>query len=244
MAYSIEIDQICKTYRGVGYEVKALRNVSMKINTGEMTAVVGTSGSGKTTLLNTGEMTAVVGTSGSGKTTLLNILGLIDSPDSGTYRLGDIDTGECTETERAGLRNSRLGFILQEFALIDRYTVEQNIKIPLLYSNVPKREWNMRIDAMLDKLGIAEKKKRRPAELSGGQKQRVAIARALISQGDVILADEPTGALDSRTSLEIIDLFQRIKSENKTIVLVTHDHDIAAECDRILHIEDGRLYED
>lgn len=224
MTYSIEIDQICKTYRGVGYEVKALRNVSMKINTGEMTAVVGTSGSGKTTLL--------------------NILGLIDSPDSGIYRLGDIDTGECTETERAGLRNSRLGFILQEFALIDRYTVEQNIKIPLLYSNVPKREWNMRIDAMLDKLGIAEKKKRRPAELSGGQKQRVAIARALISQGDVILADEPTGALDSRTSLEIIDLFQRIKSENKTIVLVTHDHDIAAECDRILHIEDGRLYED
>ena len=192
MTYSIEIDQICKTYRGVGYEVKALRNVSMKINTGEMTAVVGTSGSGKTTLL--------------------NILGLIDSPDSGTYRLGDIDTGECTETERACLRNSRLGFILQEFALIDRYTVEQNIKIPLLYSNVPKREWNMRIDAMLDKLGIAEKKKRRPAELSGGQKQRVAIARALISQGDVILADEPTGALDSRTSLEIIDLFQRIKS--------------------------------
>lgn len=224
MAYSIEIDQICKTYRGVGYEVKALQNVSMKINAGEMTAVVGTSGSGKTTLL--------------------NILGLIDSPDSGTYRLGEINTGKCTEAERARLRNSRLGFILQEFALIDRYTVEQNIKIPLLYSDVPKKEWNMRIDGMLDKLEIAEKKKRRPAELSGGQKQRAAIARALINRGDVILADEPTGALDSRTSLEIMDLFHGIKSENKTIVLVTHDSRIASECDRILHIEDGRLYED
>lgn len=219
--YMIRINNICKTYKGKGFEVQALKNITLEIEKGEMVAVVGTSGSGKTTLL--------------------NILGLIDEPESGEYILNSYNINRCSEKELAKIRNQNIGFILQDFALINRYTVEQNIQIPLMYSDIPKSDWNRRIDESLYKMGIYDKKKRIPAELSGGQKQRVAIARALVTDADVILADEPTGALDSKTSLDIMKIFQELQSEKKTIIIVTHDNDIAQFCGRIFRIEDGKL---
>ncbi len=219
--YAIRTEKMCRTYKGKGFQVEALKDVTLNVKKGEMVAIVGTSGSGKTTLL--------------------NILGLIDVPDSGEYFLNGIRTGECREKELARMRNQNLGFVLQDFALIDRYTAEQNIRVPLMYSNIPKKEWNDRIQYCLEEMGISDRKKHLPSELSGGQKQRVAIARALVTGADIILADEPTGALDSRTSLDIMEVFSRLREEGKTILVVTHDSGIADLCDRIVCIEDGRL---
>lgn len=219
--YAIRIENICRTYRGKGFQVEALKDITLNVEKGEMAAIVGTSGSGKTTLL--------------------NILGLIDMPDSGEYFLNGIRTGDCREKELARMRNENLGFVLQDFALIDRYTAEQNIRIPLMYSGIPKREWKSRIQECLEQMGISDRKKHLPSELSGGQKQRVAIARALVTGADILLADEPTGALDSKTSLDIMKVFSDLRAEGKTILIVTHDSGIAGRCDRIIRIEDGRL---
>ncbi len=219
--YAIRTEKIYRRYKGKGFQVEALRDVTLNVKKGEMVAIIGTSGSGKTTLL--------------------NILGLIDVPDSGEYFLNGIRTGECREKELARMRNQNLGFVLQDFALIDRYTAEQNIRVPLMYSDIPKKEWNGRIQACLEQMGISDRKKRLPSELSGGQKQRIAIARALVTGADIILADEPTGALDSKTSMDIMEVFSGLREEGKTILIVTHDSSIADLCDRLICIEDGRL---
>ncbi len=217
----MELINIGKVYSSIDYKVEALKNVNIEVESGEMVGIVGTSGSGKTTLL--------------------NVMGLLDTADSGTYRLMDRDTASLKDRELANLRNAQLGFVMQDFALIDRYTVEQNVRLPLLYSNVPKKEQAGLIFDMLKQMRIEEKAKRYPHQLSGGQKQRVAIARALIAGAGIILADEPTGALDKRTSNEIMEVLAGIKESERTVIIVTHDPEIASRCDRVLNLEDGMI---
>jgi putative ABC transport system ATP-binding protein len=191
--------------------------------------------------INNGELVAIVGPSGSGKTTLLNILGCLDSPNKGEYFINNIDVSNLNQKELANIRNSRFGFVVQNFALLDDYTVYENIKIPLDYSNIKIKDKKEKIINVLKKLNIEDKINRYPTELSGGQCQRVAIARALVNNPDIILADEPTGALDREMGQQVIDIFKEINNDNKTIIIVTHDSNIASQCDRIITIEDGRI---
>lgn len=191
--------------------------------------------------INNGELVAIVGPSGSGKTTLLNILGCLDSPNKGEYFINNIDVSNLNQKELANIRNSRFGFVVQNFALLDDYTVYENIKIPLDYSNIKIKDKKEKIINVLKKLNIEEKINKYPTELSGGQCQRVAIARALVNNPDIILADEPTGALDREMGQQVIDIFKEINNDSKTIIIVTHDSNIASQCDRIITIEDGRI---
>lgn len=191
--------------------------------------------------INNGELVAIVGPSGSGKTTLLNILGCLDSPNKGEYFINNIDVSNLNQKELANIRNSRFGFVVQNFALLDDYTVYENIKIPLDYSNIKIKDKKEKIINVLKKLNIEDKINRYPTELSGGQCQRVAIARALVNNPDIILADEPTGALDREMGQQVIDIFKEINNDSKTIIIVTHDSNIASQCDRIITIEDGRI---
>lgn len=191
--------------------------------------------------INVGELVAIVGPSGSGKTTLLNILGCLDSPNSGQYYISDTDISKLKSRELANIRNSKFGFVVQNFALLDDYTVYENIKIPLDYSKIKIKNKKYRIEEILKRLGIEDKINKYPTELSGGQCQRVSIARALVNNPDIILADEPTGALDKGTGQQVIDIFKEINKENKTVIIVTHDSSIASQCDRIITIEDGSI---
>lgn len=191
--------------------------------------------------INNGELVAIVGPSGSGKTTLLNILGCLDSPNKGEYFINNIDVSNLNQKELANIRNSRFGFVVQNFALLDDYTVYENIKIPLDYSNIKIKDKKEKIINVLKKLNIEDKINKYPTELSGGQCQRVAIARALVNNPDIILADEPTGALDREMGQQVIDIFKEINNDSKTIIIVTHDSNIASQCDRIITIEDGRI---
>jgi putative ABC transport system ATP-binding protein len=186
-------------------------------------------------------MVAIMGPSGSGKTTLLNIIGLIDSPTSGKYFLNNTLVSEYAPAELAKLRNKAFGFVLQDFALIERYSVAQNIKVPLAYSDVPRKQWNNKIHDVLSKLNISDMRNRLPSQISGGQRQRVAIARALVNNAHCILADEPTGSLDTDTGREIMDIFLDIKKSGTSIILVTHDPQIANMCDVVMEIQDGRI---
>lgn len=191
-------------------------------------------------VINRGEMVAIVGPSGSGKTTLLNILGCIDKPTSGQYILNGKDIAQYTHSEMAIIRNTIFGFIIQDFALINEYTVYQNICLPIRYNkNLKESQKRTDIFTLLETLGISDKANTYPNKLSGGQKQRVAIARALINNPQIILADEPTGALDRKNSDELIMLLREINRSGKTIIIVTHDSNIASQCDRILEVEDG-----
>lgn len=191
--------------------------------------------------INEGELVAIIGPSGSGKTTLLNILGCLDSPNSGEYIIDKTDTRKLKPRELANMRNAKFGFIVQNFALLDDYTVYENIKIPLDYGNTKIKNKKQKIKEILKKLGIEDKLNKYPTELSGGQCQRVSIARALINNPEIILADEPTGALDKEMGQQVIDIFKEINKENKTIIIVTHDTNIASQCDRIITIEDGSI---
>lgn len=217
----IELQEISRIYKGRDYEVRAVDDVSLAIEKGDMVAIMGTSGSGKTTLL--------------------NILALIDIPTSGRYYLDGKDTSNLSEKELARLRNRRLGFIIQDFALIDRYTAIENVMVPLQYSEYPRREWKKLAFNMIDEMNVSDKADRYPKELSGGQKQRIAIARALVNGADIILADEPTGALDSVTTEEIMGIFKELNRFGATIVIVTHDINVAKECKKIIKIEDGKV---
>ncbi len=191
-----------------------------------------------------GEFVAIMGPSGSGKSTLMNIIGFLDYPSEGTYELNGEKTGSVKENKLARLRNEHIGFVFQQFFLLPRLNALKNVESPLVYANVPKRERTERAKQMLTKVGLEERMGHLPNELSGGQKQRVAIARALVNNPTIILADEPTGALDSKTSAQIMELLVELNKEGKTVIIVTHEEEIADYTNRIITLRDGRITDD
>ena len=221
----LALTDIHKSYRIGPTQVPVLKGVSFTIRSGEMVSIMGTSGSGKSTLM--------------------NILGMLDRPDSGTYRLDDIDVLGARSDTLAGLRNRKIGFVFQQYHLLPRLTAVGNVCLPLRYRGVPARKMREHAMTVLQKVGMTERAEHRPSELSGGQCQRVAIARALVGDPAVILADEPTGALDTRVGAEIMALFQRLNREDgMTVVIITHDPSIAERCQRRLELQDGLLIAD
>lgn len=191
-----------------------------------------------------GELVAIMGSSGSGKSTLLNILGMLDELDEGSYTLDNVPIKDLNETKAAQYRNKFLGFIFQSFNLINYKSALENVALPLYYQRVPRKERQEKALKYLEQVGLKEWATHLPSELSGGQKQRVAIARAMAAEPKVLLADEPTGALDSTTSYEVMDLIQKINDAGNTILVVTHEEDIAQMCKRIVHLKDGVIVED
>ena len=191
-----------------------------------------------------GEMVAIMGSSGSGKSTLLNVLGLLDGFDQGDYDLDGVDMSGLSEKQAARYRSQFLGFVFQSFNLIAFKTALENVALPLFYQKVPRRERQQRAQEMLEKMGLGDRSDHLPSELSGGQKQRVAIARALITSPRVILADEPTGALDSTTSHDVMQVLRDVNDSGITVIIVTHEADIAAKCDRTIRLHDGVIVED
>ena len=218
----IELRDLRRTYRKDAREVRALDGVSLHIGQGEFVAVMGPSGSGKSTLM--------------------NVVGLLDRPDSGTYRLHGEDVGAMPPEELARTRNEVIGFVFQQFHLMPRATAVENVELPLVYSRRGDTR-GLGLQA-LERVGLADRATHRPGELSGGQQQRVAIARALVQDPDLLLADEPTGNLDSAASAEILDLFRELHADGATIVMITHDRDVAARAQRIVTISDGRIVSD
>ena len=189
-----------------------------------------------------GEFVAIVGESGSGKTTLMNIIGVLDRPSGGSYELDGIDVGQADDKQLSVIRNQKVGFVFQNFNLIGRQSAIKNVELPMLYAGINKRQRVERAEKLLEEIGMADRMRHRPNELSGGQKQRVSIARALANNPSILLADEPTGALDSETSRTVMDIFHRLhEEEGKTILLITHNRKLAGECQRILTIKDGRI---
>ncbi|MBM3573131.1 MAG: ABC transporter ATP-binding protein [Alphaproteobacteria bacterium] len=220
----VETIDLAKTYHLGGHAVHALRGVSVKIMAGEFVAVMGPSGSGKSTFM--------------------NLVGCLDSPSGGRYVLDGRDIGATDPAARAAIRNGKIGFVFQNFNLLARTNAAENVELPLVYAGRPQKERRERALAKLASVGLSERWHHQPAQLSGGQQQRVAIARALVNDPVLVLADEPTGALDSRTSLEIMALFQGLNRQGITIVLVTHERDVARFAGRILTFRDGRLVDD
>lgn len=188
-----------------------------------------------------GDYVAIMGPSGSGKSTMMNILGCLDTPTEGSYFLDGADVSGMDDDSLSAIRNRRIGFVFQSFNLLPRYSALENVALPLLYAGVPKAEREMRAAEELRRVGLAERMAHKPAELSGGQRQRVAIARALAVRPSIILADEPTGNLDTNTSVEIMDLFDEIHSRGNTVIIVTHEEDIAQHAQRIVRLRDGRI---
>lgn len=189
------------------------------------------------------EFVSIIGPSGSGKSTLMNIIGCLDVADAGIYLLDGIPIEDYSENELAKVRNEKIGFVFQNFNLITKLSAEENVELPLIYRGVKASERKERVAAALERVGLSKRAKHQPTELSGGQQQRVAIARALVTQPSLILADEPTGNLDSRTTNEIMDMFRELHEQGNTIVLITHDNDVARQAKRVIHIRDGKLSE-
>ena len=188
------------------------------------------------------EMVAIIGKSGAGKSTLLHILAAIDSYDKGSYLVDGVSVGDLKEKQRARFRNQKIGIVMQDYALIDEYTIEENVQIPLIFGKVKGNDVRReKIMTALENVGLAELAKKPVRQLSGGQKQRVAIARALVNNPAFLLADEPTGALDSKTSGEIMDVFEKLNQGGKTVIIVTHDMEVAARCGRVIEISDGEI---
>ena len=194
--------------------------------------------------IETGEFTAIVGSSGSGKSTCMNIIGCLDVPSEGTYLLNGQDVGRMNKNRLAEIRNELLGFIFQQYNLLPRLNLLENVEVPLMYAGVPRGERRDRALAALEQVGLGDKWRHRPMELSGGQQQRVSVARALVGRPSVILADEPTGALDSRTGREVLEMLQDLHGQGHTVVLITHDNSIAVQAQRIIRLEDGRVVYD
>ncbi|WP_373267098.1 ABC transporter ATP-binding protein [Hungatella hathewayi] len=221
MGSLIDLQNIYKIYEMGDEEVRANDGISLSIEKGEMTAIVGKSGSGKSTLM--------------------NIIGALDVPTSGTYRLEGENVGEMTDNQLADIRNRLIGFIFQQYNLLTRSTLLENVELPLIYAGIDGEERRERAMASLKRVGLADKYKNLPGQLSGGQQQRVSIARALAGSPSLILADEPTGALDSRTSREVLDFLKQLNEEGNTIVMITHDNSIALEAKRVIRIHDGKI---
>ena len=220
----IEVDALQRHYRMGEETIAALDGVSFRVDDGEMVAIVGRSGSGKTTLM--------------------NILGCLESPTAGRYRLAGRDVSELDDDELSAVRNRRIGFVFQSFQLLSRATALRNVELPLVYRGIPRSERREMARAALERVGLAQRMQHRPTELSGGQRQRVAIARALVSEPSIVLADEPTGNLDSATEREIMDLLAQLHGAGHTIVIVTHEAGIAAQCPRAIRLVDGRVIAD
>lgn len=219
MAALIQVEQVWKTYQVGDQQVHALRGLSVDIDQGEYTALMGPSGSGKSTLM--------------------NMLGCLDTPSSGSYRLAGEDVGKLDDDALADIRNRRIGFVFQTFNLMPRYTALENVALPLVYAGMARNAREARAKEVLSQVGLADRMDHRPNELSGGQRQRVAVARALVNRPDLLLADEPTGNLDTQTSLEIMALFEEIHTAGNTVVLVTHEEDIAEYAHRVVRLRDG-----
>ena len=190
-----------------------------------------------------GEFVAICGPSGSGKTTLMNVMGCLDLPDSGSYLLDGVDVAACSDRELSAIRSEKIGFIFQQFNLLDQMSAIENVELPLIYQKVPQRERTERAKEALELVGLANRMRHRPSQLSGGQQQRVAIARALASRSRVILADEPTGNLDSRSGDDVMQLISDLSGQGSTIVLITHNQRVAAMAQRTVYVHDGRLYD-
>ena len=222
----IEIHELTKVYTMGEVEVRALDGVDLVVDEGDFVAVMGPSGSGKSTLM--------------------NILGCLDRPTAGTYLLDGVDVSELDRDERAVIRNAKIGFVFQSFNLLARTTAVENVELPMLYGELGWSRDKRHKAALesLHRVGLAGREQNQPSQLSGGQQQRVAIARALVTNPAMVLADEPTGNLDSKTSEEIIGIFQNLNDEGKTIVLITHEADIAQHAKRIVHVRDGRIQQD
>ena len=190
-----------------------------------------------------GEFVAICGPSGSGKTTLMNVMGCLDLPDSGSYLLDGVDVAACSDRELSAIRSEKIGFIFQQFNLLDQMSAIKNVELPLIYQKVPQRERTERAKEALELVGLANRMRHRPSQLSGGQQQRVAIARALASRSRVILADEPTGNLDSRSGDDVMQLISDLSGQGSTIVLITHNQRVADMAQRTVYVHDGRLYD-
>jgi putative ABC transport system ATP-binding protein len=224
MAAVIELSGVSKVYGKGEAEVRALDGVSIAIERGDFVAIIGASGSGKSTMM--------------------NIIGCLDAPTSGSYLLDGINTLELDEYQQAQIRNRKIGFIFQNFNLIPRTKAVDNVAMPLAYARVSRQERHARALEMLDAVGLSSRAGHRPSQLSGGQQQRVAIARALVTNPVLLLADEPTGALDSRSSEEILDLFDRLHDSGRTIIMITHEMDVAERAGRVVRMQDGRIVSD
>jgi putative ABC transport system ATP-binding protein len=220
----IETQDLWKTYVMGSEEIHALRGVNIQIERGEYVAIMGPSGSGKSTLM--------------------NLIGCLDTPSRGTYLLNGKQVGTMNDNELARIRNEEIGFVFQTFNLLPRASALQNVELPLVYAGVPSKDRQDRARASLEKVELGSRMTHRPNELSGGQRQRVAVARALVNNPSILLADEPTGNLDSKTGNEIMALFARLHQSGNTIVLVTHEADVAAFADRIIHVRDGQVEKD
>ena len=220
----IETHDLWKTYLMGSEEIHALSGVTLSIERGEYVAIMGPSGSGKSTLM--------------------NLIGCLDTPSKGSYLLNDKQVSQMDDDELARIRNEEIGFVFQTFNLLPRATALHNVELPLVYAGVPSAERQKRARGSLDKVELGDRMMHRPNQLSGGQRQRVAIARALVNNPSILLADEPTGNLDSKTGVEIMALFERLHHAGNTIVLVTHEADIAAHAHRVLHIRDGKISDD
>lgn len=224
MASLIEFKDIHKTYQMGDEIVRAVDGVDL--------------------IIDRGEFVAIVGQSGSGKSTMMNIIGCLDVPTSGTYLLNGTDVSSMKDDELAAIRNKMLGFIFQQYNLIPKLSVLENVELPLMYAGLKESEQKKRALEALEKVGLSEKYKNLPSQLSGGQQQRVSIARALAGDPSIILADEPTGALDSRTGKEVMDFLKKLNEEGNTIVLITHDNSLAEQAKRIVRVHDGKLIYD
>ena len=219
----IQLTDVCKYYQVGDDRVKALDHVSLHIRPKEFVSIIGPSGSGKSTLM--------------------NIIGCLDVADAGSYLLDGLPIEAYSETELAQVRNRKIGFVFQSFNLIAKLTAQENIELPLIYQKVPKAQRQERVRQALERVGLTKRAGHLPTELSGGQQQRIAIARALVTNPSLILADEPTGNLDSKTSAEIMEMFHELHQQGNTIVLITHDNDVAKQAPRSIHILDGHLTE-
>ena len=224
MEHLIEFQSVYKIYQMGDTQVRALDGVDMTIDPGEFVAIVGQSGSGKSTAM--------------------NIIGCLDVPSTGVYKLGGVDVSTMDDDQQAVIRNKMLGFIFQQYNLIPKLNVLENVELPLLYAGVSERERRERALRSLERVGLADTYKNRPNQLSGGQQQRVSIARALAGDPSVILADEPTGALDSRTGREVLHFLKQLHEEGNTVVLITHDNSIAVKAERIVRLQDGKIIYD